>query len=320
MITARVAKRRVRRQLVLFGVVVAICASLLAASNTGPALELRGAVQYAFEPVTSTLNNIADAVGSIWSAIADIDHLRSDNDRLRAENEALKNELSRVPEVALLNNDWTAITQAQKLVPSETTPATVLIRDLSPQARTYTIDKGTDAGLKTGLVVIAAGGALVGRITWVGPSTAQVQLINDVNSVVTGKAIDPANAQTSASGEVVGQVGGLLEMQNVDATETLTKGEQVVTAGYSLGDIRSPFPPALLIGQVVDVSRDANAVVQTAYLEPACDFDHTQYVLVITNYEGGLLAEPTPGPSGSGVASPGPSRSPKSSAVPSAGH
>ena len=39
---------------------------------------------------------------------------------------------------------------------------------------------------------------------------------------------------------------------------------------------------------MVDVRRDANAVVQTAYLQPAADLDRLEYVLVITDYEGGL--------------------------------
>ena len=52
--------------------------------------------------------------------------------------------------------------------------------------------------------------------------------------------------------------------------------------------VRSPYPKGLLIGQVVDVRRDANSVVQTAYLRPAAPLDRLEYVLVITDYEGGL--------------------------------
>ena len=63
----------------------------------------------------------------------------------------------------------------------------------------------------------------------------------------------------------------------------------MVTAGIELsGGVRSPYPKGLLIGQVIDVRRDANAVVQTAFLEPAVDLDKLEYVLVITDYEGGL--------------------------------
>jgi hypothetical protein len=39
---------------------------------------------------------------------------------------------------------------------------------------------------------------------------------------------------------------------------------------------------------VIDVRRDANSVVQTAFLEPAAPLDRLEYLLVITDYEGGL--------------------------------
>jgi cell shape-determining protein MreC len=66
-------------------------------------------------------------------------------------------------------------------------------------------------------------------------------------------------------------------------------GDEVVTAGIELGGgVRSPYPKGLLLGQVIDLRRDANDVVQTAYLQPAADLDKLEFVLVITDYEGGL--------------------------------
>ena len=68
-----------------------------------------------------------------------------------------------------------------------------------------------------------------------------------------------------------------------------TIGEEVFTAGIELGGgIRSPYPKGLLIGRVVDVKRDPNDVVQTVYLEPAADLDHLEFVLIITDYQGGI--------------------------------
>ena len=62
-----------------------------------------------------------------------------------------------------------------------------------------------------------------------------------------------------------------------------------MTAGITLGSgIRSPYPKGLVIGQVIDATRDPNAVIQTAYLEPAIDLDRLEVVLVITDYQGGI--------------------------------
>jgi cell shape-determining protein MreC len=74
---------------------------------------------------------------------------------------------------------------------------------------------------------------------------------------------------------------------------TVPIGEEVFTAGIELaGGIRSPYPKGLLIGQVVDVSSDPNEVVQTVYLQPAAPLDRLEFVLVITDYEGGLSGGP----------------------------
>jgi len=111
--------------------------------------------------------------------------------------------------------------------------------------------------------------------------------------------------EARATGDVSGQLGGVLAMENIESTERVNIGDQVVTAGIELGGgIRSPYPKGLLIGQVVDVQRDANAIVQTAFLQPTAALDKVEYLLVITDYQGGL-----PSPSGSPDASAGPSGS-----------
>jgi len=118
----------------------------------------------------------------------------------------------------------------------------------------------------------------------VGRDFANVRLITDTQSTVVGQTQTGA-----AAGEVVGQLGGVLVMQNVDASERPKIGDEVVTAGIELSaGIRSAYPKGLLIGQVIDVKRDANAVVQTLYLQPAINLDKLEYALIITNYQGGL--------------------------------
>ena len=70
-------------------------------------------------------------------------------------------------------------------------------------------------------------------------------------------------------------------MQNIDSTETVEPGEQVLTAGIELaGGIRSPYPKGLLIGEITDVQHDPSSVVQTAYLQPTTNLDKVAYVLV----------------------------------------
>ena len=126
-----------------------------------------------------------------------------------------------------------------------------------------TIDRGSDQGIGQGDVVIGAGGALVGRVVEVGPNYSNVTLLTDGSSTVIGQLVSNA-----ATGKVVGDLAGALNMTKIDSAVPVQIGDEVVTAGIELaGGIRSPYPKGLLIGQVIDVRRDANDVVQTAFLE-----------------------------------------------------
>ena len=118
----------------------------------------------------------------------------------------------------------------------------------------------------------------------VGPNYSNVTLLTDGSSTVIGQLVSNA-----ATGEVVGDLAGALNMTKIDSAVPVQIGDEVVTAGIELaGGIRSPYPKGLLIGQVIDVRRDANDVVQTAFLEPAAGLDRLEYLLVITDYQGGL--------------------------------
>jgi hypothetical protein len=59
----------------------------------------------------------------------------------------------------------------------------------------------------------------------------------------------------------------------------------------------------LLIGTIVDVSTDPNAVVQSADLQPAAHLADATFVLIITDYQGGF-GPPLPSANPSGSASP----------------
>ena len=96
--------------------------------------------------------------------------------------------------------------------------------------------------------------------------------------------------RVSLAGKVVGQLHGALVMTDVDAAADVARGEEVFTAGIELGGgLRSPYPKGLLIGRVVDFTTDPNEVVQTLFLEPAAPLDRLEFLLVITDYEGGIL-------------------------------
>jgi rod shape-determining protein MreC len=283
-VTSILATRAARRRGIVFVVLLTITVLLMALSSNPFVRDVQNGVSFAFRPIQVALDNVARGVGSVAGTIAEIDRLRVDNAALRAENDRLTAENARLAEIRRENENLTALLQLRAGLDFQTVASNVIARESSEFRRSIVIDRGSDQGIKVGDVAVAAGGALAGRVTDIAPGTARILLLTDSQSTVIGQL-----SSNAATGEVVGQLGGVLIMSQVDVTETVTVGDEVVTAGIELaGGVRSPYPKGLLIGQVVDVKRDANAVVQTAYLQPAAHLDKLETLLVITDYQGGL--------------------------------
>jgi rod shape-determining protein MreC len=300
--TTLFATRAARRRAVTFTILLSISLILMAVSSSPGVTEFQNAMAFALRPVQGAIHDVAQTISNTVGAVGEIQNLHSDNAALRRENERLTADNLRAAVIEQENEQLTGLLQLRNSFKYETAAAEVIARESSEARRSVTISKGTDDGIEQGDVVIAAGGALVGRVSEVGPSFATVILISDRSSTVTGQT-----EQSAATGEVVGQLGGALIMQNIPSTDKVTAGEQVLTPGIELaGGIRSSYPKGLLIGVVTDVRRDANSVVQTAYLLPTTDLDKISYVLVILDYVGGLPGpDDTPVDCGSGGQLPG---------------
>jgi rod shape-determining protein MreC len=326
--TVTATRRTIRREWTWFGTLLVISVGMMGVSDAGPVQQLQSGVNIAMAPIETTMNDVADTVESYWSALLQLDHLRTQNEQLQRQNQQLQEELQRMAAISQLNTDWTAITAAQQALPYQTTPARVIVRNLSDVTeRTVIINKGSHDGLIVGECVVDAGNALVGRISKVGATVSEVLLISDPNAIVVGE-----EAKSGATGTIRGSIAGELQMEYVDVADALTVGEAVVTAGEELPapganptagssagpnsglTARSPYPPGLLIGTITAVKSDPNAVVQSATIKPAARLGSASFVLVILNYSGGFpSADPnatpfhpiTPDPNATPTPTPG---------------
>jgi rod shape-determining protein MreC len=318
--SALLANRSARRRGFAYFALVALSLLLLAVSSNPFVRDLQHGIAFAFKPIQVGVDGIARNVRSIGETISEIDQLRQENAALKADNQQLQAEAQSAQEIQRENEQLTGLLQLRSGLSYHTQAVTVIARESSEARRAIVIDRGSDDGIAVGQIVIASGGALAGRVTDVGSNFAHVVLISDSSSTVIGQLLSSA-----ATGKVVGQLGGALVMQDVDSTATVPIGEEVFTAGIELGGgIRSPYPKGLLIGAVVDVTRDPNEVVQTVFLEPAAPLDALEFLLVITDYSGGITGpletgvpcDPTKGGTLPDSDQPCASESPRASAAP----
>jgi rod shape-determining protein MreC len=282
--SALLANRTVRRRGAAYVGLLVASLLLLSVSSNPLVRDVQHGIAFAFKPIQVAIDGVARNVSSIATTIGEIDQLRRENAALKAQNEQLAAEARGATELRRENELLTGLLQLRNGLVYQTRAVSVIARESSEARRALVVDRGTDDGLAVGQIVITGGGALVGRIVDAGPSIAHVVLINDPTSTVIGQLLSSAS-----TGKVMGQLGGALVMLDVDSAAIVARGEEVFTAGIELGGgIRSPFPKGLLIGRVIDVNRDPNEVVQTVFLEPAAPLDRLEFLLVITDYEGGI--------------------------------
>ena len=141
---------------------------------------------------------------------------------------------------------------------------------------TFTIDKGSEDGVKVDQNVMAGSG-LVGIVTKTGPHWAEVRSIIDDASNVSAMMLSTSDT-CIVRGDLTLMQDGVIRFEQLAKTENpIEVGEQVVTSYTS-----SKYLQGILIGYVSEIHDDANNLTRSGYITPAVDFTHLQEVLVVT--------------------------------------
>jgi rod shape-determining protein MreC len=255
---------------------------MLLASGTEPAQKLQQASARALDPVRAAVAGIGEGVTGLFGAIGEIDRLRTENDQLRGQLSGAQERISELSEAAAENAELRQLLNLTKSLDMALLPVRIISHDPSNFTWEVGIDAGTGDGVRVGMPVLGSAegaGALAGTVVSTGSDTAQVRFIIDTRSSVV--ALDQSSR---ALGDVKGQLGGQLVFVDVPVTEKLTPGDNIVTAGLTIGPtLRSPYPKGLLIGTVQAVQADAQALTQTGFVRPALDFVHLDRLLVVTS-------------------------------------
>ncbi len=192
-----------------------------------------------------------------------VDALTIDNTRLRQE----QYELERLRELFKLDENYSDY---------EKVGARVVANNGSNWFSDFTIDKGTNDGIKVNCNVMAGSG-LVGTVTEVGPDYARVRSIIDDASNVSAMILSTSDT-CMVRGDLSLMSDGRLRFEKLaNNANKVEVGEQVVTSHIS-----NRFVQGLFIGYVSEVEVDASNLTRSGYITPAVDFSKLQEVLVIT--------------------------------------
>jgi rod shape-determining protein MreC len=139
-----------------------------------------------------------------------------------------------------------------------------------------TIAAGSNNGVRLDQAVVTADG-LVGKVSQVASSQAQVTLLTDPSMGVSALDFD-----TNAVGLVThGEGAGTLTLDRVKKSAVLTVGDSVVTQGWKVKGIASIYPKNIPIGYVSGASNSEVDLYWNAQITPSVHFDSLRSVIVL---------------------------------------
>lgn len=212
---------------------------------------------------------------------------RGENEKLKEDLAEARDQLAEAEVAAQQAGELQKLNQLTGggLVPPgrEAVTARVVARSPTAWYATVTIDKGSSAGVRVNDPVVAAEG-LAGRISATTKGTAEVTLITDRESSVTGRVLPEG-----ATGVVEAEVGqpSALFLNYVQRGDEVGEGQMVVTAGYTSGALDSLFPPGIPIGEVTEASAEEKQAYQRVELEAFADLRDMEFVQVLVESGGG---------------------------------
>ena len=234
-------------------------------------------------PVIESLSNFFNYVKAYWNGIMNIDDLIEANEQLRKEVSQYRIQLLLNDYYKRENRRLRELLSFKEQAAFESLGAHVIGYNLSNWDNRLLINLGSRDGIEERMPVITYDGALVGRIEYVGATTAQVLLCNDPEFIVGGIVDRP---ESRAIGLLKGQVNkpevNLMEniSWNTHSEEGDIKvGDLIVTSGLS-----DSYPRGIPIGEVISVETDNYGLSQKAEIKLFMNRKTIEEVLVITGF------------------------------------
>ena len=141
----------------------------------------------------------------------------------------------------------------------------------------FTVNRGTSAGIEVGMCAITSNKEVVGLVTEAGPNYAVIKTVLDSSLEISASV-----ASSGHSGMVTGgyaqEQEGLLRMEYLPTSAVLRNNDQVVTAGSTV------YPRNLILGYIIDAGIDQSGIAKYAILRPAADIESLEQVFILTDF------------------------------------
>ena len=294
--------KQVRRRRAVLAVLVGLSLILLTAyfgePSTSPLHTVQRGIVEVFSPIQEGASKVFSPVRDVANWFSDTIHAKSRANQLRKQLDTAHEQLAQAKAAEILNGQLrreVGLDQTDNVKSYTPVAANVIGQDPMLWYQQIEVDKGSDDGVRQDDPVIGDG-ALVGKVSFVGPSYSIVSLITDHTVSVTAQVTD----HNGDRGLLVSKVGdpNALVLQDLPQLSPGQPGpefnQQVLTAGFKSGGLGSLYPRGILIGTISNASSDALYNSQQVQVSPAADLRHLQAVQVLTRAHGSTVSAQLP--------------------------
>lgn len=190
--------------------------------------------------------------------------------RLTEKVKELEQERNKFIEVLSENKRLREILELKSKTTHYVATATVFARDPTNWFQILWIDKGSEAGVRKGMIAVTPSG-IVGRIHKVFKDTANIILITDINSSLS------VRLQTLRhEGILEGRGGGKCHLKYIPEGEEVRIGEKVITSGLD-----GVYPQGLQVGYISNVIEKSDGLFQYIEVTPSQNLNKVEEVVIL---------------------------------------
>ena len=262
-------------------IAVVLAAALTVIGNLTGSTPLDGVVKGLMTPISTAASHLKNGAAQLYSYLFRYEALAAENADLKEQLAQISNDARKLDAMTRENARLRAALELQqdhedyKLV-----DAYIIDRDSQDWASTFTINRGSAAGIAEGMCVVTENGEVVGLITSVGSNYAVVTTVLDSSLEVSATIASTGYNGMVRGGYTVG-LDGYLRMDYLPTSAVIRNQDQVVTSGSTV------YPRDLVLGRIIDAGYDDTGVAKSAVLEPAVNVSSIEQVFVITEYDAG---------------------------------
>ncbi len=189
---------------------------------------------------------------------------------LKSENFLLKIQIEELREVKNENEFLRNFLDLEKLAAFKYVLADVVLRSPFNFSQTFTINKGTQSGIKEGDAAVLAGNILLGKIKKTEENSSAIQTLFDeslkIDVLIGEKTIGLLKGEQSK-----------IVIESISKNDNIGKGDLVKVSA-----LNEEYPKGLIVGEIKNIIDEPQALFKKAEVEAPYNWMEIERVMVLT--------------------------------------